>query len=138
MDIAKKVGCVAGGATLRGAAITALGAVIGVTTVGPVAGGAFAVAQAAGWMGVPYVGAGMAAVQSAVMLGGISTTGAAIGAGIGGFVSRYITGEQEISSQEALDNETETEEVVELTTKKNKQNGSGKKTEANTKERTKI
>ncbi len=49
--------------------------IIGVGTVGPVAGGIFATLQAAGWVGAGTIAAG---VQSAVMTGAVTTAGAAI------------------------------------------------------------
>ena len=79
------------GALLGGLALTGVGAVIGVTAAGPVAGGAFAAAQSAGWMSVAGVGSAMAGIQSAIMVGGttISATGAAIGGALGGIMAIF-------------------------------------------------
>ena len=75
------------GAGIGYSSIAGLGILLGVTPVGPVAGGAFAAAQAAGWMG-GLMGPAMAAFQSAVMTGGGSYFGAAAGAWLGNYFSK--------------------------------------------------
>ena len=77
----------AGGAIAGGLALKTVGLVVGVSAVGPTAGGLFAAAQAAGWMGVPVIGYAMAGAQSVLMTcATFSTTGAAIGAAGGAYL----------------------------------------------------
>ena len=80
------LGFVTGGAFFGAFLSKGAGAVIGVTTIGPVAGGAFAAAQSAGWMATAHFGPMMMATQSLIMSGAATTTMAAAGA-VGGLVA---------------------------------------------------
>ena len=54
------IGAAAGGAILGALIMPVFAAAVGISSAGPVAGGAFAAAQSAGWMSVPGVSALMA------------------------------------------------------------------------------
>lgn len=87
-DVVKTYGSIFLGATAAAmAAPVVVGAVVGVTAAGPVAGGLFAAAQAT--VGGVAAGGTLAAVQGFVMSGVTATAGAATGATAAAFYAAY-------------------------------------------------